>query len=633
MSVDKLLAAYKLSRNEFIKKYREIYPDDKSSESDIGKLWDAASGDKDKKKTTFDKMDFGDTKKALASLSEIQDISTSLVSSRASTEITQPSELIKGTAEMLSGFFGKEGGLVKGLSNVADDLLSKLINDGGKILQQEVNLRNELNSKIGIAGDMSKAYRDTIFQSLSGVTSMGYGYEELKDTVIATMQETGKFTTFNSDILQDTAVTARAFVGTLEDMGKYYRNFELVGVGAEKTLESINKAGQTSLSLGLQGRNTVKILNDNLSKLNEYGFSKGVDGLARMVQKSTEFRINMSETFKIADKVFSPEGAIELSANLQVLGGAIGDFNDPLKLMYMATNDVEGLQDALIGAAGSLATYNSEQGKFEITGANLRRAKAMAAELGVEYGELAKGAIAAAERTSASAALMSQGLDIDGEQMEFITNIARMGKDGRMVIDVSSISKEFGGAQTKFLDELTQQEADILIKQQDKFKAMDTRDIALDQFTETQKLFLTVSEISTMIKVQFAQNQTLRGGTSKIDEYIAKGNEYLNSFAKSKPGTAEGEAINALRSMTVDKMVDKYSKDAGLDKINSMNIDNKEKVNKQESSSSTKTVIHKVEHTLNAVQPIMDEVGRGIVRNPSMMDDLLNRNPGEYLYQ
>ena len=47
----------------------------------------------------------------------------------------------------------------------------------------------------------------------------------------------------------------------------------------------------------------------------------------------------------------------------------------------MATNNVEGLQDAIIGVAGSMATYNTEQGRFEITGINLRRAKDLANEL------------------------------------------------------------------------------------------------------------------------------------------------------------------------------------------------------------------------------------------------------------
>jgi hypothetical protein len=52
--------------------------------------------------------------------------------------------------------------------------------------------------------------------------------------------------------------------------------------------------------------------------------------------------------------------------------------------MYMATNEVEGLQGALEGVAQSLATYNVETGGFEVTGVNLRQARDIAKALGMD---------------------------------------------------------------------------------------------------------------------------------------------------------------------------------------------------------------------------------------------------------
>ena len=153
-------------------------------------------------------------------------------------------------------------------------------------------------------------------------------------------------------------------------------------------------------------------IDKNIGLLNKLSFKNGVRGLAQMARQSEKFKLSMEATAVFAEKVMRPEGAIDAAANLQVLGGAIGDFNDPLKLMYMATNNVEGLQKSLIEAASSLATFNSEQGRFEITGVNLRRAKEMAAQLGVQYEELAKGAIAAQERTVVSSQLLAKGLNV-----------------------------------------------------------------------------------------------------------------------------------------------------------------------------------------------------------------------------
>jgi hypothetical protein len=163
----------------------------------------------------------------------------------------------------------------------------------------------------------------------------------------------------------------------------------------------------------------------NMDKLNTIGFKNGVEGLTRMVQKSIEFNMNIEKVKSMAEKLFDPDQAIALSAELQAIGGAIGDFNDPLKLMYMATNDAGGLQDAMIGVAGSLATYNSELGRFEITGANLRKSKALADQMGMSMEEMSKTAIKAAERSSAATALLSSGLQIDEKEKEFLTNISK----------------------------------------------------------------------------------------------------------------------------------------------------------------------------------------------------------------
>ena len=106
-----------------------------------------------------------------------------------------------------------------------------------------------------------------------------------------------------------------------------------------------------------------------------------------------------------------------------------------LRMMYMATNDVEGLQTAIIGAARSLVTYNAEQGRFEVTGANLRRAKEMAELFGMSMEELTSTGIAGMERLQASTDLALAGLVMEDDEKEFITNLAQM-KGGRMVIEV-----------------------------------------------------------------------------------------------------------------------------------------------------------------------------------------------------
>lgn len=418
------------------------------------------------------------------------------------------------------------------------------------ILNKERKLRNDINAKIGITGELSKDFRAEMMESLPVIEGMGYSFEDFSRAVISTMEQTGRFSLINQDIMERMAITSRSFIGDIENLGKFFRDFEMVGIGAENALDNIDKIGKSSLNIGLQSRKVVADIQGNLNKLNEYGFKNGVEGLGRMVQKSIEFRLSMDKVYALTDKVFNPEGAIELSANLQAIGGAIGDLNDPLKLMYMATNNIEGLQDAIIGVAGSLATYNTEQGRFEVTGVNLRKARALADQLGISYGELANTAIASAERSSAAVDLLSSGLQLEDKEKEFLTNISRM-EGGKMVIDIpKSLAQELGLDQTRVaLENLDQNTASALLSNQKYFEKLSPEEIARGQYDALQQLNLSAKEMVTMMKVRFASFariplNALGGQLKKLNEVInpldrnpnelesviKSGSEELNSF-------------------------------------------------------------------------------------------------------
>jgi hypothetical protein len=518
--------------------------------------------------------------KIASSVGGVQAFSSKLTMGESS-DITDLKTFLDASVQTLGDYFGKDGGIINGTTSLIKNLVGTAIAGAEDILTKEVELRAQINSQLGVAGDLSKNYRDEIVASLPGVVSMGYGFQHVSDLMVGLAEKTGRFTTLNSTVVADTAKTSRAFVGDLSEMAGVFSTFEQVGIGAEKAVEAINQAGTKSVSLGLNGKKTVTDIRENIGKLNEYGFQNGIQGLTRMVQKATEFRMSMNEVFTIADKVMDPEGAISLAANLQVLGGAIGDFGDPLKLMYDATNNVEGLQDALIGAAGTLASYNNESGQFEIQGVNLRRAKAMAQELGISYQELAKGAIASAERTSAASALMANGLKLDDKQTEFITNLARM-KDGVMSIDVSSISKEFGGAQSIALDKLTQEQVKILNDNQKKLEGMSIEEVARDQFTETQNLVLKANEILTILKVQFAKDAGKP--LESADKYIKEATKYLDGATKGKEGNKAGELLQSIKS---EGYVGAIKSSSFYKKQEPLKVDNKPKETPKEDKSGS----------------------------------------------
>lgn len=439
--------------------------------------------------------------------------------------------------------FNKEGQLNKGM-DMGRMLLDKLIDRVAVFGQQQTGLLKIINEEAGLTGDYARDFRDALTDANPRLLELGISFGDLSYAAKQTVDDSGKFATISRDTWERAGEVAKSYVGTLGQLVTMYPEFAKVGLGAASAQERIAKAGKDAVAVGLQAQKVTKDISANLGRLNEYGFKNGVDGLSAMVRKSIEFKTSMDSVFAVAEKVFSPEGAIELSANLQVLGGAIGDFNDPLKLMYMATNNVEGLQDALVGAAGSLATYNQQQGRFEVTGANLRRAKEMANALGISMKELNTTAIAAAERTQASTALMARGFVLDEKQKAFLTNIAQM-KEGRMVIELGA-SKElkdrFGKSEVA-IEELSQEQVSTILKYQDELKELSQEEIIKKQATDIGNIERMLSStLATGAKtlgrgLKYSAEETLEQFTGKNSkEYINQFGDFNKNLRKSMEG-------------------------------------------------------------------------------------------------
>lgn len=518
------------------------------------------------------------------------------------------------------------GGPLKAVGKMYDQVLNQL--------QNEAQLRVKINEETGLTGELSEDVRRTIINTYPNILRLGYGMEQLTTYYTKLIENSGKWIIQNQESLLRTAAVSRAFVGDLSKMAEIQSNIEKVGLGSMDAADAIEKMGIKSTSLGLRAKKTIDDVNKNMLSINSYGFKNGIEGLAKMSRLSTEFRMNMEETFKIADKVLSPEGAIELSANLQVIGGILGDFNDPLKLMYMATNNVEGLQTALIEAAGTLATFNNEQGRFEITGINLRRAKAMAQELGVSYDELAKGAIASAERTQAASALMSTGLQMNDEDREFITNISQM-EGGQMVIKLpetiaEKLKMQVGKAIP--LNEMTDELKQELIRNREDFKKQDATSIAQDQLTLTEQIERNVMAITASIKVRTAQalkNEFDSMNMSTQLEALSAGlgvkADDLGQLKKLDIVPNIEEWIGKIRGLLISKN--------SADQIKA-NEEVKEKLKeledkKRDERKSETTVRHEHQHSINGVPSLFDSMARYWMNNPSTWEEMYSSNTPE----
>ena len=519
----------------------------------------------------------------------------------------------------------KDGGLnpAKLLQKVIAGGYQEILNQ----LTEESKLLTEVNQKTGISGELSAGLRDDMKNASIEAKRYGVGLQEIGQFYTEMVNNSGKFALINRQTIDQAVPVAAALGRTMSEMSTSINEFEKVGLGADKAIKELGDAATRTIALGMSARKVTTDMQASIGKLNEYGFKNGIQGLETMARKASEFRLSMDSVFKVADNVFDPEKAIDLSANLQVLGGAIGDFNDPLKLMYMATNNVEGLQDSIIGAAKSLAVYNQEQGRFEVTGINSRRAREMAKTLGIDYGELTKSAIAAQERISASTSLMSRGLQIDDKQKEFLTNISRM-QGGEMKILIPESLQDKLGKQTEIsLDKLTSQQAKVLLDNQKAFADMSPKDIAMSQLTATQQMSRGIDVIAQYYKIRGAE--LIRGaGKGALGKEYDKMKSAIDKFSieKSSTGTStlENDTEKNVRWARENpwEAIKKMGKSA-WDKLVSSDSNNA-----PTSGGPNSTVLHKFE--FGPTNSVWDSFHKEMVKDPTSVKGALQNGGNEF---
>ena len=526
---------------------------------------------------------------------------------------------------------------IKNTGDIVSGILKTAVNGIGNYYKQQAGLLNDINKAGGLTGQISEDYRKTLTDTNVELLKYGIHFDELGRAATDILQKSGRFLIFNQESFAEFAKTGQAYMGSLEAFTNLIPEFEKVGYGAVSASREIGIIGQRTLSLGLNTQKVTQEVGANLSKLNSYGFKDGIQGLGDMVRKSIEFRSSLQGVLDIADKVMDPQGALEFSAKLQVIGGAIGDFGDPLKLMYMATNNVEGLQEAFIKAAGSLATYNAQQGKFEINSLNIRRVRDMAKETGMSIDDLTKSAIAFQERSKAKTDLLGLGSGVNKDQKEFLTNLARM-EGGKMTIDLTG---------TKLQDQLIQgnkialsdlsnnpEILKVLLNNQEQLKDMSPQDIIKNQATNVQQIMRYVEFLAANARLQGGKGVSEIANLFGINSSLAnKVTESLKTMGEDSKGMAD-KVMNLITGHGIDAKkttgVKPKSVNAGTNQqtlTNSMNGGN----NTTAQNNNTNNGTQQIEHTVNIKVPaLLDDMGRGIAKDSSFLTNLTSRNARLY---
>jgi hypothetical protein len=137
---------------------------------------------------------------------------------------------------------------------------------------------------------------------------------------------------------------------------------------------------------------TLKLMNDNFTKLSKHTFKNGVKDLAEMSKYSLKFKTNMEGMFNAMDKSRTLEGSLEMASQLMVMGGKFANM-DPFTLNFNARNDPKKFQEDINSTLKGLATFNKQSKQFDVSSYDLDRLRSVAEATNMPLESLKESAI------------------------------------------------------------------------------------------------------------------------------------------------------------------------------------------------------------------------------------------------
>lgn len=268
---------------------------------------------------------------------------------------------------------------------------------------------------------------------------------------------------------QENMAAMRAIIGEGKTT-EFASQFENFGLSMSSTAEHMGKMFADASKAGISFEKYSDNVKQNISIAQNYTFKDGLKGLESMAKKATAIKMDMQMVANLAQKVSTVEGAIDVGAKLQVLGGPFAQAADPLGMLDEGLNDIEGLQDRVTRMIGQLGSFDKSTGEVKVSAFNKRRVAAAAEAMGMDYGKLMESVNANARRGEVEKQLSASASasKLDDNMKELIKNNAEF-KNGKAGVSING--------EWKSIDELGNGDYEALVAEtQD--QAADVKDIA-----------------------------------------------------------------------------------------------------------------------------------------------------------
>ncbi len=366
--------------------------------------------------------------------------------------------------------------------------------------------------------EMSQSIADAI----PGVQRLNGNISDVTQTISEIAMASNRNVIANTEQIEQMFAASEVLSSSVETLTTAFAD---VGYTFDRIPQVLEESINYIQSIGGNAREVMNMVVRETDQLNRFQFEGGVKGLTKMAAQAAMLRVDMSETFRLADKVLTPEGAIDMASAFQRLGVAAGNLVDPFQLMNQSINDPSGLQTSLANVAKQFTYFDEKTKSFKISPQGVLTLREMERETNLSAGSLSKMGLAAAELDKRLSEVSIAGLKFDNEEdKQYLANIATMGKGGTYEVKLQD-------GTTKQLRELNQEEFNKLIEEQ-KTGPKTIEEIQRDQLNTSELMASDIRAIKDKILFGLVSARPAQ-----------EGYEGFRRLADAFAGTASGKGI------------------------------------------------------------------------------------------
>lgn len=344
-------------------------------------------------------------------------------------------------------------GLLSGILSIGTGLVKLVLKPLKKIFNtflQVQSISGKISADLGLSAEQANGLINSF--SALGIEALKYGgaLEDI-NTIMAKFSEiTNKNRMFDKNDIGQLIELGLATGLGVDNAAEMAANFDNIGVSLSKTMELTNKARKSSVFFNINSTKVLKTYGELVKSLTGIGYGKGLEYLEKLTSKAVALRFDIAQSTKsFTDAFFEPEKAVEVAAQMQVLGGKFATgFGDPISLAFESMTDPAGLADKFASTLKGMVVKGKD-GLFTIPPAQRKILKLAAEALGQNYEDSVNSAIEQAKIADKISAVAKQGFfDFDEDQKMALAGLMKLNKDNKYEIMMSD-------GTTKLLENIT----------------------------------------------------------------------------------------------------------------------------------------------------------------------------------